>query len=75
MELEKYKHIGVDPAMLGGQPYVRGTRLSVAFILSCLAQGMSIAEISETYVPLSAESVSEVLKFAAEVLDAWPVAA
>jgi uncharacterized protein (DUF433 family) len=75
MELRKYKHIGVDPAMLGGQPYVKGTRLSVAFILSCLSQGMSLEEISETYVPVTSEEVSEVLKFAAEVLDAGSVAA
>jgi uncharacterized protein (DUF433 family) len=75
MGLEKYKHIGVDPEMLGGQPYLKGTRLSVAFILSCLAQGMSVEEISETYVPITSEEVAEVLKFAAEVLDAWPVAA
>ncbi len=75
MELEKYNHIGIDPEMLGGQPFVKGTRLSVAFILSCLSQGMSVEEISETYVPITSEEVSEVLKFAAEVLDAWPVAA
>ena len=75
MELRKYKHIGVDPEMLGGQPYVKGARLSVAFILSCLSQGMSIEEISEAYVSVTSEEVSEVLKFAAEVLDAGSVAA
>ena len=75
MELAKYRHIGVDPEMLGGQPYLKGTRLSVAFILSCLSQGMSIEEISRTYVPVTSEEVSEALKFAAEVLDAWSVAA
>jgi uncharacterized protein (DUF433 family) len=36
---------------------------------------MSVEEISETYVAVTSEEVSEVLKFAAEVLDAWPVAA
>jgi uncharacterized protein (DUF433 family) len=75
MELQNYKHVGVDPEMLGGQPYVKGTRLSVAFVLSCLSQGMSIEEISATYVPVTSEEISEVLKFAAEVLDAGSVAA
>jgi uncharacterized protein (DUF433 family) len=74
MELEKYKHVGIDPEMLGGQPYLKGTRLSVAFVLSCLPQGMSVKEISDAYIPVTSKEVLEVLQFAAEVLDAWPVA-
>jgi uncharacterized protein (DUF433 family) len=75
MELKNYRHLAVDPDMLGGQPFVRGTRLSAAFILSCLSQGMTVEEISQTYIPIKPEAVSEVLKLAAEVLDAGPVAA
>lgn len=75
MELKDYKYITADPDMLGGQPVVKGTRLSAAFVLSCLSQGMTVDEISRTYVPITAEAVSEVLKLAAEVLDAGRVAA
>jgi uncharacterized protein (DUF433 family) len=75
MELKNYNYLAIDPEMLGGQPFVKGTRLSAAFILSCLSQGMTVAEISETYVPITTEAVSEVLKLAAEVLDAGRLAA
>ena len=74
MDLGSYRYLAVDPDMVGGQPYVKGTRLSAAFILSCLAQGMTVEEISETYVPIPAEAVREVLRLAAEVLDAGSMA-
>jgi uncharacterized protein (DUF433 family) len=75
MELADYKYLAVDPEMLGGQPYLKGTRLSAAFVLSCLSQGLTVDQISETYVPITEEAVSEVLKLAAEVLDGGRVAA
>jgi uncharacterized protein (DUF433 family) len=75
MDLNDYRYLAVDPEMLGGQPYVKGTRLSAAFILSCLAEGMTVKEISESYVPVPAGAVAEVLKLAAEVLDAGSLAA
>ncbi len=75
MELKNYRYLAADPEMLGGQPVVKGTRLSAAFILSCLSQGMTVDEISKTYVPITSEVISEVFKLAAEVLDAGRVAA
>ena len=39
-----YRWIVPDSEMLGGKLAVRGTRLSVAFILSCLAESMSADE-------------------------------
>jgi len=40
-----YKGIVADPALLGGKLAVRGTRFSVSFLLSCLAEGMTVEEI------------------------------
>jgi uncharacterized protein (DUF433 family) len=45
MELADYRYLAVDPEMLGGQPYINGTRLSAAFVLSCLSQGLTVDEI------------------------------
>ncbi len=73
--LPGYRFITVDPDLLGGKPTVIGTRLSVAFLLSCFAQGMTLEEIEATYGPISHEAVLEVFKFASEVLDARDVAA
>ncbi len=70
-----YRWIVSDPALLGGKAAVRGTRLSASLILSCLAEGMTAAEIEESYGPFPHEAIVEVLKAASEVLDAPHVAA
>jgi uncharacterized protein (DUF433 family) len=37
---KNYKWIVKDPDLLGGKPAIKGTRLSVSMVLSCLADGM-----------------------------------
>jgi uncharacterized protein (DUF433 family) len=64
-----YQWIVVDRDLLGGQPTVKGTRLSVAHILACLGEGMSGEDIAQDYPGFPPESVREVLKFAAEQLE------
>lgn len=70
-----FRWIVADPELLGGKLAVRGTRLSVSFILSCLAEKMSVDEIEETYGRFPHEAISEVMRIAAEMLDAPNVAA
>ncbi len=53
---------------------MRGTRLSVSFLLACLAEGMTAHEIRETYGGFPEEAIGEILHLAAERLEA-PVAA
>ena len=67
--------IVADPDLLGGKLAIRGTRFSVSFILSCLAEGMSVEEIEETYGRFPREAIYEVMRVAAEILDAPDVAA
>ena len=55
-----------DHDILAGQPSIRGTRLSVAFVLECLSQDMSPEEIAADYPGFPPESIPEVLHFAAE---------
>lgn len=62
-----FSHIITDPAVLGGKPYVRGTRLSVAFILELFASGASRDEILQTYPQLSQEAVEDALRYAAHL--------
>ena len=50
-----------DKEHLGGKPRVRGTRISLAFLLQCLAEGMSVAEIVDAYPTLSREAVNGAL--------------
>ena len=58
--------IVADPAVLGGKPVVRGTRLAVDFILDLLAAGWSKAQLLEEYPQLTGEDVRACLAFAAE---------
>lgn len=46
---------------LGGAPRVRGTRISVAFLLESLAAGLTISEIVQAYPTLTEESIRGVL--------------
>lgn len=41
--------IETDPAVLGGKPYIRDTRLSVEFLQGLLATGWSRARILDVY--------------------------
>ncbi len=66
------KWIVRDPGLLGGKLAIRGTRLSVSLV--CLAEGMSLEEIWETYGPFAKEANPEIMKLAAELLDSEHVA-
>jgi len=63
---EGYQWIVHHPDLLGGQPAVKGTRISVAQVLECLSIGMTPQEIAEDYPGFPPECLSEILKFAAE---------
>jgi len=55
--------IVIDPAILAGKPIIKGTRLSVEFIINLLAQGWSESEILRNYPGLTQED-AQALKLA-----------
>jgi len=55
-----------DPAILSGKPIVKGTRISVALILQCLASGMTVEDILKGYPTLTKEGVQAAVEFAAK---------
>lgn len=59
-----YRWIVTNPDLLGGQPTVKGTRISVSLVLECLSVGMSARDMAEDYPGFPEECVPEVLKFA-----------
>ena len=61
------ERIVVDPKVLVGKPLIRGTRLSVEFILDLLANDWTIEQILSEYPQLAREDVMAVLKYAAEM--------
>lgn len=60
--------IVIDPDILVGKPIVKGTRLSVDFILSLFGQGWSESEILRNYPGLMREDLLASFAYAAEVL-------
>lgn len=62
--MNRKEFIHADPQILTGKPVVRGTRLSVVFILGLLANGWSEQLILENYPRLTKESLQAVVAFA-----------
>ena len=53
-----------NPEILGGKPIIKGTRISVEFILELVAAGASIGDIIKKYPHLKEEEVRQALLFA-----------
>lgn len=60
------QYITADPAVLVGKPILKGTRLSVDFILGLIAQGWSEAEILRNYPGLIREQILACAAYAQE---------
>lgn len=60
--------ISIDPQVLVGKPVIRGTRLSVEFVVGLLAQGWAEAEVLKNYPGLTREDVLACLAYARERL-------
>jgi len=63
-----HQYIVADPSILTGKPVVRGTRLSVEFILTLLAQGWSEDEVLRNYPGLTKEQMRACLAYARDLL-------
>lgn len=60
--------ITVNPNILVGKPIIRGTRISVEFILELLASDMSIEDILERYPHLKKEDILAAIEYTAKRL-------
>ena len=62
------ERIIVDPEILVGKPIIKGTRLSVEFIIDLLAQGWLEADILRNYPGLTSEDIKACLSYASNAL-------
>jgi uncharacterized protein (DUF433 family) len=67
------ERIVLDPAVLAGKPVIRGTRLSVEFIIGLMADGWSEADILANYSGLAREDITACLAYAREILQSEKV--
>jgi len=59
-------YIHSDPKVLLGKPVVKGTRLSVDFVLELLANGWNEAQVLDNYPVLTKDALQAVFAYAAE---------
>lgn len=57
----------LDPAILGGKPIIRGTRIPVTIVVGSLAGGMTFQEVQREY-DISADDIRAALKYLADLL-------
>lgn len=69
---ELLKRIELNPKVLVGKPVIRGTRLSVQYIVGLLAHGATFEEILQEYHRLTREDIQACLLFAAKALEDSP---
>jgi uncharacterized protein (DUF433 family) len=60
--------ITFDPKILNGKPHIRGTRLSIEFIMELFASGGSRQEIVQACPQLTLDAIDEALRYAAKVV-------
>lgn len=62
------ERITIDAAVLSGKPIVRGTRISVEFVVGLLAQGWSVDDVLREYDHLTREDIQACLAYAHQLL-------
>ena len=61
--------ITVNPKVMVGKPVIRGTRLTVEYILNLLAHGATVTEIISEYKGLTKEDIQACILFATKSLE------
>lgn len=60
-----HDHIIRDPEVCGGEPVIRGTRVTLRTLLASLAEGSEESEILQDFPAVTREDLKAVIAFAA----------
>jgi uncharacterized protein (DUF433 family) len=74
----EFPRIALDPKGLAVKPVIRGTRLSVEFVIGLMADGWGEAEILGNYPGISRDDIIACLAYARDILSServFPTAA
>ena len=63
------KRIALNPKVVAGKPVIKGTRLTVEYILNLLAHGATADEILTEYEGLTLDDIQACLLFATKSLE------
>jgi len=63
------ERIALDPKIMTGKPVIKGTRLTIEYILNLLAHDATYKEILDEYEGLTREDIQACLLFASKSLE------
>jgi uncharacterized protein (DUF433 family) len=63
------ERIAMNPKVMTGKPVVKGTRLTVEFILNLLAHGATTQDVMDEYKGLTLEDIQACILFASKALE------
>ncbi|HVQ39981.1 MAG TPA: DUF433 domain-containing protein [Pyrinomonadaceae bacterium] len=66
---ELLARITIDPQVMVGKPVIKGTRLTVDYILNLMAHGAKSDEIIQEYPDLTEEDIQACFLFATKALE------
>lgn len=67
-EKQMLERIVINPKIMVGKPVIKGTRLTVEFVVGLLAQGATFDEITSEYHGITPEDIQACLLFATKSL-------
>jgi len=56
-------YVEIDPAIMGGEPVVRDTRLPTSILLDLKEKGRTLAQIARLYEPISRKFIEKAIEF------------
>lgn len=68
-ERELLERITMNPGVMTGKPVIKGTRLTVEYILNLLAHGATAPEIISEYKGLTTDDIQACILFASKALE------
>lgn len=66
--MDWHDRIVLDPKILVGKPIVKGTRISVEFVVDLLGRGWTIQQVLHEYDHLTPDDIQACLAYAGEIL-------
>ena len=66
--MDWHSRIAIDPKVLVGKPVIRGTRISVEFVVDLLAAGWTHEQLLESCPHIAEQDIRACLAYAAELL-------
>jgi len=62
---KEFLYITFEPEILNGKPIIKGTRISVEYVMELIASGATVDDIAREYPFIPVEGIKEAVLYAA----------